>query len=107
MSQLPGLLFAFFQAVLAVILYLDARFSIHQRFAVALGIFFEGLVEIEKEVGLLRNAGEALSVGWCGMRLSSAPTSRVLTTSSSAGKRQSRVSSVSAIYCPFGKVTFC
>ncbi|BGP25193.1 hypothetical protein Rt10032_c04g1783 [Rhodotorula toruloides] len=63
-SPLPGLIFGFIQTILAIIFYLDARFSIHQRLAVAFGVFFEGLVEIEKEVGLLRNAGEALSVGW-------------------------------------------
>ncbi|BGO91984.1 hypothetical protein NBRC10512_001063 [Rhodotorula toruloides] len=63
-SPLPGFIFSCLQTLLAIVFYLDARFSIHQRLAVAFGIFLEGLVEIEKEVGLLRNAGEALSVGW-------------------------------------------
>lgn len=65
LPQLPGFIFSCLQTLLAIVFYLDARFSIHQRLAVAFGIFLEGLVEIEKEVGLLRNAGEALSVGWC------------------------------------------
>lgn len=43
---------------------LDARFGLHQRAGVVLARFFEGVVEIEKEVGVMRNAGEALSIGW-------------------------------------------
>ncbi|KPV77833.1 uncharacterized protein RHOBADRAFT_51635 [Rhodotorula graminis WP1] len=63
-SPLPGLILAFLRTLFAFLLYLDERFSIHQRVAVALGMFLEGLVEIEREVGVMRGAGEALSIGW-------------------------------------------
>ncbi|GAA6017964.1 hypothetical protein JCM10207_002722 [Rhodosporidiobolus poonsookiae] len=61
---IPGLLFTAIQAIVAFILFLDARFALHQRLAAILAAFFEGLVQIEKEVGLMRNAGEVLSVSW-------------------------------------------
>ncbi|GAA5854414.1 hypothetical protein JCM9279_001038 [Rhodotorula babjevae] len=63
-SPLPGLILAFLRTLFAFLLYLDERFSIHQRIAVALGMFLEGLVEIEREVGVMKGAGEALSIGW-------------------------------------------
>ncbi|GAA5899024.1 hypothetical protein JCM8208_002979 [Rhodotorula glutinis] len=63
-SPLPGLILTFLRTLFAFLLYLDERFSIHQRVAVALGMFLEGLVEIEREVGVMRGAGEALSIGW-------------------------------------------
>lgn len=64
-SQIPGLVLACLQTLFAILLYLDERFSIHQRLAIILGAFLEGLVEIEREVGILKGAGEALSIGWC------------------------------------------
>ncbi|TKA58539.1 hypothetical protein B0A53_00280 [Rhodotorula sp. CCFEE 5036] len=63
-SPIPGLILTFFRAMFAFALLLDARFSLHQRAAVILSRFLEGLVEIEKEVGVMRGAGEALSIGW-------------------------------------------
>ncbi|GAA5897665.1 hypothetical protein JCM6882_000063 [Rhodosporidiobolus microsporus] len=63
-SPLPGMIIAIFRAVLTFVLYLDARFSLHQRLALVLAAFFEGLVEIEKEVGIMKNAGDWLSIGW-------------------------------------------
>ncbi|BGP48786.1 hypothetical protein JCM10450v2_004662 [Rhodotorula kratochvilovae] len=63
-SPIPGMILSCVQTLFAVLLYLDERFSIHQRIALMLGAFFEGLVEIEKEVGIMRSAGEALSIGW-------------------------------------------
>ncbi|GAA5993409.1 hypothetical protein JCM10908_002654 [Rhodotorula pacifica] len=63
-SPIPGLLLTFFRAAFAFLLLLDARFSLHQRAAIILSRFLEGLVEIEKEVGVMRGAGEALSIGW-------------------------------------------
>lgn len=62
--QIPGMILAFLQALFACVLYLDRRFDLHQRLAVMLGAFLEGLVEIEREVGVMRNVGEALSIGW-------------------------------------------
>ncbi|BGP56237.1 hypothetical protein JCM8202v2_003851 [Rhodotorula sphaerocarpa] len=63
-SPIPGLVLTFFRALFALMLLLDARFGLHQRAGVVLARFFEGVVEIEKEVGVMRNAGEALSIGW-------------------------------------------
>lgn len=63
-AQIPGLVLTFFRALFAFMLLLDARFGLHQRAGVVLARFFEGVVEIEKEVGVMRNAGEALSIGW-------------------------------------------
>ncbi|GAA5875142.1 hypothetical protein JCM3774_001652 [Rhodotorula dairenensis] len=63
-SPIPGLILTFFRAMFAFVLLLDARFSLHQRAAIILSRFLEGLVEIEKEVGVMRGAGEALSIGW-------------------------------------------
>ncbi|GAA6049689.1 hypothetical protein JCM3770_004409 [Rhodotorula araucariae] len=63
-SPIPGMIISCLQTLVAILLYLDERLSIHQRVAVVLGAFFEGLVEIEKEVGIMRSAGEALSIGW-------------------------------------------
>ncbi|GAA6008662.1 uncharacterized protein JCM10292_003506 [Rhodotorula paludigena] len=63
-SPIPGMILAFLQALFACVLYLDRRFDLHQRLAVMLGVFLEGLVEIEREVGVMRNVGEALSIGW-------------------------------------------
>ncbi|GAA5891086.1 hypothetical protein JCM5296_007372 [Sporobolomyces johnsonii] len=63
-SPIPAIVFTFFKAFVAFAIYLDGRFSLHQRLAVLIATFFEGLVEVEKELGLLRNAGEGLSIGW-------------------------------------------
>ncbi|GAA6045279.1 hypothetical protein JCM8097_004351, partial [Rhodosporidiobolus ruineniae] len=63
-SPIPGAIFSAFQAVLAFFLYLDLRLSLHQRFAAVLTAFFEGLVEIEREVGIMRHCGDWMSIGW-------------------------------------------
>ncbi|BGP16848.1 hypothetical protein JCM10213v2_004853 [Rhodosporidiobolus nylandii] len=63
-SPVPGLLLAALHAIIAFVLFLDQRFSLHKHLANVLAKFFEGLVEIEREVGLMRSAGEWLSVGW-------------------------------------------
>ncbi|GAA5851518.1 hypothetical protein JCM8547_001121 [Rhodosporidiobolus lusitaniae] len=63
-SPLPGMLLYIFRTLTAFVLYLDARFSLHERLTLVVAAFFEGLVEIEKEVGILQRAGEGLSVGW-------------------------------------------
>ncbi|GAA5937863.1 hypothetical protein JCM1841_004385 [Sporobolomyces salmonicolor] len=63
-SPIPAIVFTFFKAFVAFAIYLDSRFSLHQRLAVLIAAFFEGLVEVEKELGLLKNAGEGLSIGW-------------------------------------------
>lgn len=79
----------FFRAMFAFALLLDARFSLHQRAAIILSRFLEGLVEIEKEVGVMRGAGEALSIGWCALANlpSLVPPDFKLTVRSTAGKR--------------------
>lgn len=62
--QLPALILAFVRTTIAVILYLDERFSIHQRLIVVFWIVLADLQRIEQEVGLLRNSGDAISVMW-------------------------------------------
>jgi len=47
-----------------MMIYLDRRFELHQRLAAMVIAILEGLVEIEREVGLLRKGGEGLSVLW-------------------------------------------
>jgi hypothetical protein len=54
--------------LIAFALWLDARFSLHQRALIVLWAVLEDLIRIEKEVGLLRNSGEAISVFWCVLR---------------------------------------
>ena len=43
-------------------IYLDRRFELHQRLAAMAVVVLEGLIEIEREVGLLRKGGEGISV---------------------------------------------
>lgn len=83
------MILTFFRAMFAFALLLDARFSLHQRAAIILSRFLEGLVEIEKEVGVMRGAGEALSIGWCAPAnpLSLVPPDLRLTVLSIVGKR--------------------
>lgn len=50
--------------MLGMMIYLDRRFELHQRLAAMMVILLEGLVEIEREIGLLRKGGEGLSVLW-------------------------------------------
>jgi len=52
------------KAFVAFMVYLDARFLLRQQAAAAATEIATGLVEIEKELGLMRNAGEGLSIGW-------------------------------------------
>ncbi|GAA6064614.1 hypothetical protein JCM10212_006568 [Sporobolomyces blumeae] len=62
----PALPFAFatLRTFVAMLFWLDATFSLRQRAAAVAGEVMMGLVEIEKEVGIMRNAGEGLSIGW-------------------------------------------
>lgn len=53
------------RALFAFVLYLDRRLSLHQKILFMLSALLEGLIAIEKEVGLFRKAGETLSVLWC------------------------------------------
>ncbi|GAA5826383.1 hypothetical protein JCM11251_002344 [Rhodosporidiobolus azoricus] len=63
-SPLPGLFISLFRTIFAFIIYVDACFSLHQRLALVLAAFFEGIVEIEREVGIMKNAGDWMSIGW-------------------------------------------
>lgn len=64
MLQIPPLVATCVKSFIVFILYLDRLFLLHQRFAIMFSILLEGLVEIEKEVGLFRSLGEGLSVFW-------------------------------------------
>lgn len=63
-SSIPPLFAAAFRSLITFILYLDRIFSLHQRLAIMAAIILEGLVEIEREVGLFRSVGEGMSVAW-------------------------------------------
>lgn len=52
------------KALVAFAIYLDARFLLREHAVHAATEVATGLVEIEKELGLMRNAGEGLSIGW-------------------------------------------
>jgi hypothetical protein len=62
--QLLPVIFAAVKAFVAFVVYLDARFLLREHAAHAVTELATGLVEIEKELGLMRNAGEGLSIGW-------------------------------------------
>ncbi|KAK4057282.1 hypothetical protein OIO90_001779 [Microbotryomycetes sp. JL221] len=61
-SRLPALIAGFIRAAIALIVYLDQTFSIHQRLIMVFWIVLADLQRIEQEVGLLRNSGDAISV---------------------------------------------
>jgi hypothetical protein len=52
------------KAFVAFVIFLDARFLLREHAASAATEVATGLVEIEKELGLMRNAGEGLSIAW-------------------------------------------
>jgi ferric-dicitrate binding protein FerR (iron transport regulator) len=64
MLQIPHLILNFLKYIFMISVYLDQRFGLHQRAAVVGVNVLEGLVEVEKEVGLMRGLGEGLSVLW-------------------------------------------
>ncbi|KAK4701891.1 hypothetical protein P7C70_g4337, partial [Phenoliferia sp. Uapishka_3] len=63
-SPLPGLLWEFALKVFAFMAFLNVRYNLVERAVVILSIIFEGLLEVEKEAGLFRSAGELISVLW-------------------------------------------
>ncbi|GAA5962772.1 hypothetical protein JCM3765_001511 [Sporobolomyces pararoseus] len=63
-SPILPILLAAVKAFVAFAIYLDARFLLRQQAASAATEVATGLVEIEKELGLMRNVGEGLSIGW-------------------------------------------
>ncbi|KAM0789228.1 hypothetical protein ACM66B_000071 [Microbotryomycetes sp. NB124-2] len=63
-SRLPALIAGVIRATIALIVYLDQTFSIHQRLIMVFWIVLADLQRIEQEVGLLRNSGDAISVLW-------------------------------------------
>lgn len=62
--QLLPLLFAAMKAFVAFLIYLDARFLLRQQAVRVAEEVATGLVEIEKELGVMTNAGEGFSIGW-------------------------------------------
>ncbi|KAL8292006.1 hypothetical protein RQP46_001472 [Phenoliferia psychrophenolica] len=61
---IPAMVYSMMASVLGFMIYLNARFNLlHRAFAV-LTVVLEGLMEVEKEVGIFRSAGEGLSVLW-------------------------------------------
>ncbi|SCZ87886.1 BZ3500_MvSof-1268-A1-R1_Chr2-3g05354 [Microbotryum saponariae] len=63
-SRFPELLWRLFQFCVGIILWLDMTFHLRQRIMVVVWAVLEDLVKIEREVGILRNSGEAISVLW-------------------------------------------
>ncbi|GAA5913764.1 uncharacterized protein JCM6883_000042 [Sporobolomyces salmoneus] len=63
-SPLLPLLFAAMKAFVAFLIYLDARFLLRQQAVRVAEEVATGLVEIEKELGVMTNAGEGFSIGW-------------------------------------------
>ncbi|KDE06388.1 hypothetical protein MVLG_03294 [Microbotryum lychnidis-dioicae p1A1 Lamole] len=63
-SRFPELLWRLFQFCVGIILWLDMTFHLRQRIMVVVWVVLEDLVKIEREVGILRNSGEAISVLW-------------------------------------------
>ncbi|KAK4051394.1 hypothetical protein OIV83_002878 [Microbotryomycetes sp. JL201] len=63
-SRLPALIAGVIRATIALVVYLDQTFSIHQRLIMVFWIVLADLQRIEQEVGLLRNSGDAISVLW-------------------------------------------
>ncbi|SCV74877.1 BQ2448_7906 [Microbotryum intermedium] len=63
-SRFPEMLWRLFQFFVGLILWLDMTFHLRQRIMVVVWAVLEDLVKIEREVGILRNSGEAISVLW-------------------------------------------
>ena len=65
-EQIPGILYSIMTSIFGCMVYLNARFNLLQRAFAVLTIVLEGLLEVEKEVGIFRSAGEGLSILWYG-----------------------------------------
>ncbi|GAA6005598.1 hypothetical protein JCM11491_003695 [Sporobolomyces phaffii] len=63
-SPVLPIVFAALQTFAAFLVYLDAQFALRERATLAATEVAMGIVEIEKELGVLRNAGEGLSIAW-------------------------------------------